>query len=394
MEEFMAPIKEISIIGILFIIKKNAKLFLFNFLAILFLITIISFVIPVKYSSKALILPPEETIDPLLYGYSGIGEGMTSQFSQALLGGSVVSEIWASILCSRSVLVSIAYELNLFNLWQIKNTEDAVEKLKSVLSTNISPEGLININVTTEDPVLSRDIAVLLIDNLDSINNTLLQTYAHNRRVFLEKRLNQITDSINILRDSLLEFSIKNKIVNLEVEGSVILTLLGDLRAKEIILESELSGLSSEMTPNHPNRKALEASLNSIRWRIKQIEQTGGVGLGLGFSQPLESLPFLEIQYIRIKGNLNRLNSLYGIVYTEYERSKIAELKDMPVLKVIDWPTIPEEKSWPKRSIFVIIGGFIGLSIGILSAIFKDYSDSYLKNEENRSRLVSLIYKW
>lgn len=388
------PIYEINIFKIFNIIKENKILFLFNIFVIPIIILIASFLIPLQYTSTALILSPEETFDPLLYGFSGIGEGMSSGISKAILGGGAVSELWSTILRSRTIILSVVDNLDLWERWDLETSEDAYKSMINVSSITITPEGVIFLNVTTDDPILSRDIALELILNLDRVNQQILQSTAANRKLFIEKRLSQIEDSMTILEDSMVNFNTYYGLIDIELEAEPILTALGSLKAQEILIEAELSALSSEQTALHPQRRSIEASLNSIRERINQIEHGGGDGIGLGFSVPLESLPSLGMEYARLKKDYLVQTEVFKLLVQEYERAKIAEQKDTPTLKVVDWPQIPEEKSYPKRSIFLAVGIFLGFSIGLITVILKNKFEDELKNNEVRKKWENIIYKW
>lgn len=385
----MQEYQEINIIKTLKIIKREKSLLFCNFITISVLLTIVSFVIPQEYTSTASILPPENTLDPLLYGFSGIGSGAISSINLALSGGSVISDLWVDILKSRTVYLAVVDNLNLWEIWDLETKFDAITKMTEVTSVTVNPVGVIQISVTTTDSVLSRDIAYQLINNLELLNQKLLIQNATNRRIFLEKRVEEVKDSMNIIEENIVDFNSSHGLIDIEIEGEPIIQALATLKVQEIILESELAGYSSELTSIHPQRRSIESRLNSIKSRINQIESEGGLGYGLGFSVPLESIPELSMQYARLKLDYMVQTTVFELIIQEYERAKIAELKDTPTLKVIDWPNVPDVKSFPKKSIFVIIGFALGISVGVLLIVIKD---KFINESRNRY-LLSEIYK-
>lgn len=390
----MPDVKEVNLYKLLIIIKKNKGFFIFNLFSITIIILIISFIIPQKYTSYSMILPPEESFDPLLYGFSGIGQGTSSSLTQALLSQSTVSELWITILRSRTVYLTTFTHLQLWKVFNIDKTENAIEMLNSLISIDITPEGVIYLSVTTENPKLSFDIANELLSNLDKINKELYQTYASNRRMFIEKRLNTVQDSLKKIEYKILEFTQNNKIINVEIETGPFLTAFSTLKAEEILAEVELASLGSNLTSLHPQKQVLEARLNTLRSKINQLESGGGEGYGIGFSIPLESLPSISMEYARLKRNYLILNTVFELLIQEVERAKIAEQKDSPTLKIVDKPSFPDEKSYPKRSIFAFVGLFLGLSVGVLLALLQDYFNNKLKNEVFREKCSDLLLKW
>lgn len=351
---------------------RDKSIFLFNLIVISILLLVISLVIPEKFSSYALILPPEDIIDPLTYGYSGIGEAATSSFKSALMGTNTTSEVWANVLKSRRVLRQVIQELDLFNKWETKYIEDTYEILSNMISIIITPEGIITISVINEDKYLARDIVNELIINLDKVNQELIQNTATNKVIFLEKRLFQVKDSLHSIEQYMSDYNIEHGIINLELETEPIIEALSSLKAQEIIVEAELAGYRTEQTIIHPQRRSAEAKLAFIREKINQIERAGGEGLGLGFSVPLESIPEISILYTRVKRDYIIQNTLYELLVQEYERAKINEQRNLSTLKIIDYPEIAQKKSWPRRSVFIFLGIILGFSIGFILVIIKD----------------------
>lgn len=387
-------IKEIDVFKIIQMLKKEKQLIFFNFVAITLIILIVSFVIPEVFTSTSMLLPPEETFDPLLIGFTGIGEGVSSSVGRALLGGSLVSEVWTTIIRSKSIILAVVNELNLWDKWDLKNEEDAYKSMINSISMIVTPEGVIYINVNTEDPVLSQKINYKLLEKLEEKNVSLLKFVATNRRIFLEKRVEQIQDSMRTLEDTILKFKTTYGIIDVELEAAPVLEALGTLKAQEILLESELAGVSVELTSLHPQRKSIESQLSNIRNNISRIESYGGEGLGLGFSVPLKDLPQISTEYARLKMDYMIQAKVFELVVQEFERSKIAELKDTPILKIVDWPNYPEEKSYPKRSIFLIVGIIFSIFMGLLFCLIKLKIQTSLKDDSFKNKLYEVIYNW
>jgi uncharacterized protein involved in exopolysaccharide biosynthesis len=49
----------------------------------------------------------------------------------------------------------------------------------------------------------------------------------------------------------------------------------------------------------------------------------------------------------------------------EYEQARIAEVRDTPVLTIIDRAVPPYKKSWPKRALITILATILGGMIGV-----------------------------
>ena len=57
--------------------------------------------------------------------------------------------------------------------------------------------------------------------------------------------------------------------------------------------------------------------------------------------------------------------SVYEILNKQYELAKVQEAKEIPPVKILDEPDVPERKSGPHRSIFVLVGALLSALAGI-----------------------------
>jgi hypothetical protein len=51
----------------------------------------------------------------------------------------------------------------------------------------------------------------------------------------------------------------------------------------------------------------------------------------------------------------------------EYELAKVQEAKEIPTVKVLDPPNLPERKSFPPRLLLMLLGTMLALSCGVAS---------------------------
>jgi uncharacterized protein involved in exopolysaccharide biosynthesis len=79
----------------------------------------------------------------------------------------------------------------------------------------------------------------------------------------------------------------------------------------------------------------------------------------------------MDVQRERIETEYQFSQAFYKQLEQKYEQAKIELQNETPVLKVLEPPIIPNEKSEPKRSVTVLISLFLGLFLGLLIAIIK-----------------------
>ena len=105
----------------------------------------------------------------------------------------------------------------------------------------------------------------------------------------------------------------------------------------------------------------------------------------------IEHSPELQIKKIRLEREVSHMGSIYLTLRREYEISKIEEMKNMPIIKILDIAIPPALKSGPKRAKTLIIS----LILTIIVAVFIVLGEEYFINikDEKEFKEVSLGMK-
>jgi hypothetical protein len=103
------------------------------------------------------------------------------------------------------------------------------------------------------------------------------------------------------------------------------------------------------------------------------LEKIGGKGESPsgGPNQPsasmypsIRKLPLLGVEYADLYRRMRVQEAVFETLTKEYEMAKVQEVKEIPTVKVLDAPNVPEKKSYPSR-LFVI---FFGIGLGFVAA--------------------------
>jgi len=69
----------------------------------------------------------------------------------------------------------------------------------------------------------------------------------------------------------------------------------------------------------------------------------------------LRQLPRLAVPYADIYRRVRVREAVFEMLTQQYEIARIQEAKEIPVVRVIDAPSIPEKKSFPPRAIVTLL---------------------------------------
>ena len=106
-------------------------------------------------------------------------------------------------------------------------------------------------------------------------------------------------------------------------------------------LQRQLDAISGTSTPLQPDRPA--------------GSETAPLDRSVFDYPSLRQLPRLAVPYADIYRRVRVQETLYEMLTQQFELARIQEAKDVPVVRVIDLPGIPEKKSFPPRTLFCLL---------------------------------------
>jgi len=141
------------------------------FLFSVILTLVISLLLAKEYTARTVLLPPElERGEISLSGRLGLLGG----YLGGILPKGGVSPVITAIIKSRRTRTAVVKRFSLMERFKYKNLEEALLALEDRMEVSVSPvDNTITLEVTTEDPKLSADIANFCIEYLDTVNEEL-----------------------------------------------------------------------------------------------------------------------------------------------------------------------------------------------------------------------------
>jgi uncharacterized protein involved in exopolysaccharide biosynthesis len=321
--------------------------------------------IPNQYTSSAQLMPPDQQA---LSSSSVLGS-LSGGSPVASLGGGLMNARSASgtligILSSQTAQDDIINRLDLRSVYHSKLYVDTRMILagKTVIDED-KKSGIISISVTDRDPKKARDIAEAYIEELDKLVNSLSTSSSRREREFLEQRLTSIKSDLDTKSVALSQFSSRNATLNPQSQGQALVESSAKLQGELTTAQSQLSGLRAVYSDENVRvREALARvkELQSQLWKMNGREaMADGADLKTDQAYPtIRELPILGVTYSDLYRQVVMQESIYETLSKQLELAKVAEAKEIPPIKVLDEPQVPERKSSPHRSI-IVLGGVL-----------------------------------
>lgn len=391
--------KTASLLDYIEIIVKWRKLIIRNVIIITIAAVIISLLLTKRYTATATILPPNPEQNAMLGLITGgIPTGLSSitGLGSLLPGLATPSDLYAAIMKSGRIKSTIIKKYDLKKEFKVKTMADTYNALDGITQIEISLEGIISVSVTYKDKFLAADIANAYVEELDNFNTETAMTVGKKYRIFVEKRLKENINALTQAEEALRNFQEEHRTVALEEEIVSAITTIAELKSQIILLEVKKGALSSSSRLNNPYLYNINKEIREFKKQLSKIEFGDKVKnkkeFGVGFSVPFSELPEVFLAYIRLRRDAKVQEVIYELLTQQYEQAKIIELKDTPTIQFLDHASPPERKSFPKRSIIVILTFFASIAINILVVFSIEYIKEEKKKEKSNVKRLLTFY--
>jgi len=325
--------------------------------------------LPNQYTSKAQLMPPDQQ------ALSSASE-LAALTGAGSLGGVSVSTrtpgaIFIGILSSQSAQNDIIDRFDLRRVYGCKLYTDARKSLNGNTEINENrSSGIISISVTDRDPNRAHDLAGAYVEELDKLVNKGSTSSARREREFLEQRLESIKSDLDASSIALSQFSSRHATINPQIQGQALISSATGLQGELITAQSDLSGLKAMYSDDNVRVRGARARIAELQSQLQKMGDEGGKGDGADqkydqFYPSIRELPILGVTYSDLSRKLAMQEGLYETLNKQYELAKVQEAKEIPLVKVLDEPDVPERKSSPHRAIIVIVGFSLSAFTGI-----------------------------
>lgn len=348
-----------------------------RFLLIQFVFTVIAsyllvyFLLPPQYDSKTTIVAVEEqALNPI----SSITKSM-GNFPIASLGLGQFStadkyDLFTTIILSRTNLEKIIKEFDLMQDYGIESLEKTVKALKANINLDVTTEMAFEIKVRANSPEKSFEIANFLLQEVNSSVIDLNVRKSREKREFLQERYKEISANLASAEDSLMWYQKISGLLEPENQIKATIEALTNLESEVALKEIELAVLEKTYGTNAAQTINAKIGLEEFRKELNMLMKTGKKGSSI---VPLSAIPKKSLQYFRYFRDVEIYQAMLEFIIPLYEQAKFEEVKDVPVIQIIDYPSLPEKKAYPPRTIYALLMSFFVLF----------FTSSYLMVKEN-----------
>lgn len=349
----------------------------------------ISLVLPKWYTARASMFPPDQG------GGMPVYSELIQSLQMPLLGqlgtGARPETIYIDMMKSRRVADRLIEEFDFYEVYEVSLVEEAVAELQSHTSFTLLENGLIIVSFEDKDPGRAAGVANRYLGLLDEFNRQLSFSRASKTREFIEGQLVVRGQALAEAELALMEFQDANQALELDEQLRSALAIVTDLTAEAIALETELKILESYTSPNSEEYVEKQREYEQLLLQLQKLKvnrNKDDEDLLRAFLPTLEDIPALALQMLRLSRSVEIETTVYTMLVTEYEKSRIEEARDTPTVQVMDAASAPNFRSRPRRKALVVVGMLAGLGWSAFLALIV----TAWRENKGRSRVIDDVF--
>jgi len=353
------------------------------------LTAILVLIVPVTYTATAVILTPQNTSGSalaLLSQLGGLGSLGSFAGDGALKGQS---DTFLSVLTSRTVADELIQRFHLKEVYKQRTLVDTRKALARHTQIETTRGSTIHISVEDKDVQLATAVANSYVDELYRVNQHLALTAGAQRRVFLEQQLDAERGALAQAEVAFQEIQQTTGVIQLAGQAEITLRSIAQLRAAIAVKEVQLQLLRATATEQNLELVRLESEIGALHEQLRKAE-SNNTETDDNYFVPAGKIPQAGLEYLRRTRDLRYHEALFEMLAKQYEAARIDEAKAPPLIQVIDKAVAPDKRSWPPRTLLVLLAA---LTSGILlscAVLIKDNWTQLAKEPENIRHLSAL----
>ena len=200
----------------------------------------------------------------------------------------------------------------------------------------------------------------------------------------------ELKDSVQAISDELVEFYRKNNLVDLSAQTELTIKALAgyETQINNYRLSEQMLGKNNaEANDTRKKRQLLERKFRELRGQFDSSYVPTDKSMFVNSDWASEKLLYQE----KRAADLKRFTTLLELVSTEKMNSEAENLKNQPVIQIVQDAYLPDWKTRPKRATWAI-GGFVAsFVITLFFVIYQGIRTGSISNSEDVQRKLQQL---
>jgi tyrosine-protein kinase Etk/Wzc len=360
---------------------------------------VVSFLLPIRYEAKVVLLPPaqDSSIGSALLGQMG-GMGSPLGALASLASGSILknpADMYVSLLTSRTVEDATIQRFGLMAEYDKKRmsaTRKVFERRTTVVAG--SKDGLIRITLEDSDPKRAAELANGYVDEFRKLSASLAITEAARRRLFFEGQLQQAKDNLTAAEEAMRKTEQSTGVLQIDSQARSLIESAAILRGQVMAKQVQIQSMRSFAAEDNPDLILAKQELAALQTQLEQLagsQTDAGSDINLSKGRVTGAA---GLEYLRRYRDLKYNETVFELLAKEFEVAKLDEAREGSIIQVVDAAVPPDIRSFPQRTLIVIGVTIFGFFVAAFWVFVRDMSARAFEQPENRLRLEAMKRLW
>jgi capsule polysaccharide export protein KpsE/RkpR len=296
-------------------------------------------------------LPPQQQQSSAASMLAGLGA--VGGLASAAAGIKNPSDQYVAFIKSESIKDALIERFDLMQRFKTKLKVDARTTLDGMVMVNAGvKDGLISLEVSDREPAFAAELANAYPEELQKLLSRLAVTEAQQRRLFFERQLGKVKDSLIEAERELRRTGVSDS--DLKVSPTSAVATVAALKAQVTAKEVQLGAMRGYLAPTAPEYRQALTELSALRTQLQRQSEQDGQSLSSISTQTSAASQKVD-DYVSRYREFKYQEALFDLLSKQFEAARVDEAREGAVIQVLDAAQTPERKSKPKRALMAII---------------------------------------
>lgn len=382
-------------LDLLIILAKRRRFILTVTLGIAVITAIITLLLPKRYTAATSILPPQQSANgaALLSQLAGVGGGGFSALAGSAFSMRSQIDVYVAMFRSRTVEDAMIRRFNLMKTYRVKRMSDA-RKVFENRSTAVAglKDGVIRITVDGPTPDEAAAMATAYVEEFRKLAAHVATSEAGQRRMFFDRQLEEAKDNLSNAEQDLKKTELTTGLIQPDSQSRAMIesaaAIQGEITAKTV----QMQAISSFATEDNPQMVVLKNQLSALRAQLSRL--TGSTGNESDLFVPKGKVPEAALDYIRKYREVKYREVVFQAIASQDQLARLDEAKQGTEFQIIDPATPPDKRSFPQRTILVILFTLLAFIFACFAALIQAKLEVLRADPEDGPKLSALQAAW
>ncbi len=389
---------EVSLLEVVVLLVGHKRFIARFVLGAAALATVVSFLLPIRYEGKIVLLPPQQNSSlgsVLLSQLGSLGSlGSLASLAGGNLGVRNPSDMYVALLTSRTVEDAMTQRFGLMKEYHEKRMSDARKEFERRTTAVAGPkDGLIRISVEDRNPKRAAELANAYVEEFRKLSASLAITEAARRRLFFDQQVQQAREALTQAEEAMTKTQQSTGVLQIDSQARSLIESAAILRAQVVAKQVQIEGMRSFATDENPGLILAKQELAALRSQLDRLagsQQDAGSDINLSKGRVTQS----GMEYLRRYRDLKYQETVFELLAKQFEIAKLDEAREGSIIQVVDAAVPPDKKSSPHRLLIVIGVTILAFPMSVFWILTRKRWASTSGLPENRERLEAIKVRW